>query len=51
MLNQHQPYRDYRTTYTGHRGQQQLLTTLQHQSERLGYQVQLIPITTVPTST
>lgn len=51
MLNQHQPYRDYRTTDTGQRGQQQLLTTLQHRIERLGYQVQLIPIATVQTST
>ncbi len=46
ILKQHQPYRDYRTTDTGQRTQHQLIQTLQHRIERLGYQVQLTPIAT-----
>jgi hypothetical protein len=46
MLSQHQPYRDYRTTATGQRSREQRLNILQHQAERLGYQVQLVPIST-----
>ena len=46
ILKQHQPYRDYRTTDLGQRSQHQLIQTLQHRIERLGYQVQLTPIAT-----
>jgi hypothetical protein len=46
ILPQHQPYQDYRTTDTGHHTQKQLLKKLQQQVERLGYQVQLVPIST-----
>lgn len=44
ILKHHQPYRDYRSTDTGQRTQHQLLQTLQHRIERLGYQVQLTPL-------
>lgn len=46
ILKQHQPYRDYRTTDLGQRSQHQLIQTLQHRIERLGYQVQLTPLAT-----
>jgi len=46
ILKQHQPYRDYRTTHPRQYQQQHLVQTLQHRIERLGYQVQLIPIAT-----
>ncbi len=46
ILKQHQPYRDYRTTHPGQYRQQHLVQTLQHPIERLGYQVQLLPIAT-----
>ncbi|MBW4489341.1 MAG: IS110 family transposase [Trichocoleus desertorum ATA4-8-CV12] len=45
MLKQHQPYRDYRASDTGKRSQEQRLKRLQQQVERLGYQVQLVPLT------
>lgn len=44
ILRQHQPYRDYRTTDPGQRSQDQRLKKLQQQVERLGYQVQLVPL-------
>ncbi|NJR37917.1 MAG: hypothetical protein HC781_02565 [Leptolyngbyaceae cyanobacterium CSU_1_4] len=44
ILKQHQPYRDYCMTNPGQKQQQHLVQTLQHRIERLGYQVQLIPI-------
>ncbi len=44
MLRQHQPYRDYRTTIPGQYTEQQLVKKLQQRVERLGYQVQLVPI-------
>jgi transposase len=44
MLRQHQPYRDYRTTVPGQYTEQQLVKKLQQRVERLGYQVQLVPI-------
>lgn len=44
MLKQHQPYRDYRASDTGQRSQEQRLKRLQQQVERLGYQVQLVPL-------
>jgi transposase len=44
MLKQHQPYRDYRASDTGQRSQEQRLKKLQQQVERLGYQVQLVPL-------
>jgi transposase len=46
MLRQHQPYRDYRTTNTAQRTEHTLLKKLQQRVERLGYQVQLVPIST-----
>jgi transposase len=50
MLRQHQPYHDHCATKSGQRTQQQLLNTLQHRIERLGYQVQLIPLPPVQLS-
>ncbi|WP_250126471.1 hypothetical protein [Chroococcidiopsis sp. CCMEE 29] len=44
MLRQHQPYKDYHTTDTGQCSKEQLLGQLKQQVERLGYQVQLLPI-------
>lgn len=44
MLRQHQPYRDYHTTVPGQHTEQQLVKKLQQRVERLGYQVQLVPI-------
>ncbi|MEP0872775.1 transposase [Trichocoleus desertorum AS-A10] len=43
MLKQHQSYRDYRASDTGQRSQSQRLK--KQQVERLGYQVQLVPLT------
>lgn len=51
MLRQHQPYRDYRTTNTGQRSQEQRLKKLQQQIEQLGYQVQLVPLAITQTPT
>ncbi len=48
ILRQQQPYRDYRTSDAAQRPEQQLPKKLQHQVERLGYQVQLVPITAIP---
>jgi transposase len=50
MLRQHQPSHDHCATKSGQRTQQQLLNTLQHRIERLGYQVQLIPLPPVQPS-
>ena len=50
ILRQQQPYRDYRTSDAAQRTEQQLLKKLQHQVERLGYQVQLVPIAAIPLS-
>jgi transposase len=50
MLRQHQPYHDHCATKSGQPTQQQLLNTLQHRIERLGYQVQLIPLPPVQPS-
>ncbi len=44
ILRQQQPYRDHHTSNAGQPTEQQLLKKLQHQVERLGYQVQLVPI-------
>ncbi len=44
ILRQQQPDRDHRTSDAGQRTEQQLLKKLQHQVQRLGYQVQLVPI-------
>jgi len=48
MLRQHQPYRDYRTTVPGQHAEQQLVKKLQQRVERLGYQLQLVPIAATP---
>jgi hypothetical protein len=45
MLKQYQPYQDYRSSDTGQHSQEQRLRRLQQEVERLGYQVQLIPLT------
>lgn len=44
MLRQHQPYQDYRVTNPAQRSKEQLVKQLQQRVERLGYQVQLVPI-------
>lgn len=46
MLRQHQPYRDYQLTPLGQCSQEQRLQQLQQRVEQLGYQVQLIPLST-----
>lgn len=44
MLKHHQPYRDSRSSQPASQSQSQLVQTLQHRIERLGYQVHLTPI-------